>query len=56
MILRIRPDVVDGYKAALKTESITPEIFKNLVMLFQVLNYGDGTGYVINVSVDKRAR
>jgi hypothetical protein len=51
VILRQQRGVIEGYRAALREQSALASAISNskrLVLVFQTLNFGDGTGYILD--------
>ena len=53
VVVRPSADEIKGYKAAIEAGKWRADAFDTLFVWFQKLNYGDGTGYVLNHSIDR---
>lgn len=56
VLLKVRPDEIKGYEAAIKEGKWPRHAFDTIFIWFQLLNYGDGTGYELNSRIDKRPK
>lgn len=50
-VLKIEPGMVEGYKRAVKNGDIPLATLNKVRLFFQVINHGDGAGYIANAQV-----